>query len=227
MWAGGTVVHMPGERTEMFWFPEDCLVTLRASTRDRSQPEIAAIGYEGVLGWAALLGCESEVHEAVVEGRGGTITAMPRAALLSAFEHSDSVKLALLGFVHAMTTQMAGTISSAVGHTLEHRLARWLLLRHDRAIGDQVFVRHDTIAEALGARRASITDCLHVLEGNRLVRARRGQIVVRDRSGLERCAGDAYGLDDAGRYKLVAPKPSHVEFMPHRPKLAAAELMLY
>ena len=54
-------------------------------------------------------------------------------------------------------------------------------------------------------RRASITDSLHVLEGERVLRCTRALVTVRDRTALEAAAGAAYGAAEATYSRLVAP----------------------
>lgn len=90
-------------------------------------------------------------------------------------------------------------------HTLDLRLARWLLMRHDRSGRDILFVRHEEIAGNLNVRRASITDRLHLLEGDRLIRCNRGKIAIRDRMALETFAGDSYGRTEEHYRDLIAP----------------------
>lgn len=53
---------------------------------------------------------------------------------------------------------------------------------------------HEFLAMMLGTRRASVTDALHVLEERGTINSKRGRILVRDRPGMEKIAGDCYGL---------------------------------
>jgi DNA-binding transcriptional regulator YhcF (GntR family) len=82
-------------------------------------------------------------------------------------------------------------------------------MAHDRIEGDEIRVTHEEIAVMLAVRRASVTDALHVLEGENLIRATRGRVLVRNRSGLRRIAGDAYGFFEAEYSRLIAPFPRH------------------
>jgi CRP-like cAMP-binding protein len=53
-------------------------------------------------------------------------------------------------------------------------------MAHDRIESDEIQVTHAEIGVMLGVRRASVTDALHILEGEGLIRARRGDVVQRD-----------------------------------------------
>jgi CRP-like cAMP-binding protein len=83
-------------------------------------------------------------------------------------------------------------LSNAV-HSVDERLAKWLLMAHDRVIGDEFSLTHDYIAIMLAVRRPSVTTSLHVLEGNGFIRSERKLITIRNRAALEEFARDAYG----------------------------------
>jgi DNA-binding transcriptional regulator YhcF (GntR family) len=82
-------------------------------------------------------------------------------------------------------------------------------MAHDRIEGDEIKVTHDNIALMLAVRRASVTDALHMLEGQGLIRGHRGRVTIRDREGLLRIAGDSYGYYEAEYTRLIAPFPRH------------------
>jgi DNA-binding FadR family transcriptional regulator len=80
-------------------------------------------------------------------------------------------------------------------------------MAQDRIGSDEINVTHDVLALMLGVRRASVTDALHILEGEGLIRSSRGRIVVRDGEGLRRQAGDTYGFYEAEYTRLIAAFP--------------------
>jgi DNA-binding transcriptional regulator YhcF (GntR family) len=80
-------------------------------------------------------------------------------------------------------------------------------MAHDRVEGDDLVVTHSEIAVMLGIRRASVTDALHVLEGDRLIRANRGHITILDRDALRSRAGTTYGFAEEEYSRLIAPFP--------------------
>lgn len=95
-------------------------------------------------------------------------------------------------------------LSNAV-HPVDERLARWLLMCHDRVDGDELALTHEFLSLMLAVRRPSVTTALHVLEGNRFITAERGYITIRDRRRLEEFAGDAYGRPEAEYKRLIGP----------------------
>jgi CRP-like cAMP-binding protein len=118
-------------------------------------------------------------------------------------ESVPSLKGLLLRYVHLFMIQVAATALADGRYDVNQRLARWLLMCHDR-LGDELLLTHDFLALMLGVRRPSVTDALHVLEGHRLIKAERSRITVRDRRGLEGVAGDAYGAPEIEYWRLIS-----------------------
>ena len=201
----GTAVIRRDQPLDALYFPDTALVSLEEQVGHEGNVEIAVVGREGLLGWPALLGCERAPHDAVVQMRPGTVLRIGVAPLQAACDRSPTLWLALLRFVHIVILQMARSIASHLQDSLDQRLARWLLMRHDRVGGDHLLVHHEEVADSLNVRRASVTDQLHVLEGDRLIRCNRGRILIRDRAGLESFAGDSYGITEAQYRTLIAP----------------------
>ena len=206
----GRLLADPATSIEAAWFPSSATVSLMENVGRERFAEVAMIGREGLIGWPALLGCDRSAHTAICESH-GVVLKIPIDALRSACARSASLKPALLQFVHMLIVQMSRAIASHVQDSLDQRLARWLLMHHDRVGGDMLAIRHDEIADRLNVRRASITDGLHVLEGERLIRCDRGRILIRDRAALEAFAGDSYGRFESDYRAIIAPfgKSSH------------------
>ena len=91
---------------------------------------------------------------------------------------------------------MQSTACNAV-HTVEQRLARWLLMAHDRLDGDELPLTHEFLAIMLGVRRPGVTVSLNLLEQDGLIDANRGVISIVDRKGLEEKSNGAYGVPEA------------------------------
>jgi hypothetical protein len=96
-------------------------------------------------------------------------------------------------FCYLVGVQAAYTALSNAVHQVDERLARWLLMCHDRTATDEISLTHEFLSLMLAVRRPSVTTAIHMLEGNRFISAERGFITIRDREGLEEFAADAYG----------------------------------
>lgn len=201
----GDVLLDPASRLDAVYFPDTALLSLEEAVGDGRRLEIGLVGREGLLGWPALLGGGRSSHLAVARMRAGTLLRIGAEPLRAACARSASLWGALLHFVDTIIVQMGQAIAANLQATLDRRLARFLLMRHDRVGGDLLVLQHDEIAASLHVRRASVTDRLHLLEGDRLIRCNRGRVLIRDRAGLELFAGDAYGVAEARYRALIAP----------------------
>ena len=173
---GETLFHADQELDRVY-FPETAVVAILEPRDHGTAVELGLVGREGFLGWSVALGCSRATSTAIVQLDGGTLLSIESDALRSACRASATFMTTLLRFVETITVQM-GCSLIARRFALSSRLARWLLMRHDRLPHDTLRVHHDEIAGHLGVRRASVTDCLHCLEGDALVRSRRGKIIA-------------------------------------------------
>jgi CRP-like cAMP-binding protein len=198
-----TVLIEPDRPVEHAVFLERGIASVVAVAGQR-RIEVGLIGREGFTGVPLLLESRQMPMECFIQmsGEGWRI---PAAALRAALEDCLPLRRLLLRFVQAFVIQVAQTALSNGSHTLEERLARWLLMCHDRSEGDVLFTTHEFLATMLGVRRPGITEALHVLEGNHAIRAERGLVTVLDRKKLEQVAGDGYGLAELEYARLMAP----------------------
>ena len=201
----GEIISTAGEPITHLCFPEGGI----ASYTDgfgTGRIEIGLIGREGFTGWPLLLGCEQSAHQAQVQIGHGTAIRIESATLLQICEAHPHARMLMLQFVHSFIAQMGRTIVSNLVDPIQKRLARWILMCHDRSTGDEIALTHEYMAVMLGVRRASVTDSLHVLEGEGAISGKRRLVVIRDRAKLEQIAGECYGPAEAGYRKQIDPK---------------------
>lgn len=185
--------------------PVDAIVTIARQTRHDPVPLIVAlIGYEGIVGGPVLLGAPCWQHDAIV-ARPGQVVAVRADTLLGLFGSDEPTRTLCLRVIHNHSLQLAQSVVANLGHSVERRVARWLLMIHDRMPGDTVALTHDWLGALLNVRRATVTDALHMLEGQRLLRCSRGQITIRDRAGLEQAAGQSYGFSENDYRDAIGP----------------------
>ena len=186
------VLHAPGERVEVAYFPESGTVSMLAPLEGGELLEVGMIGREGMVGLPAILGTDTTATEAMVQ-MPGSAWRIRASALREAFEHSAALRALLLRYVQAYHTQVALAAACNARHAIEERLARWLLMAHDRAEGDELPLTQEFIAQMLGVRRAGVTVAAGSLQRAGLIRHRNGHITVLDRPGLEATACECYG----------------------------------
>ena len=108
-----------------------------------------------------------------------------------------------------MSIQSAHTALANATAKIDERLARWLLMAHDRVDGDEIPLTHEFLALMLGVRRAGVTVALQMLEGNGLVGSSRGVVHIINRRGLARLADGLYGTPEAEAARLTGWRSPH------------------
>ncbi|MEA1083181.1 MAG: Crp/Fnr family transcriptional regulator [Sphingomonas sp.] len=201
---------------EHVWFLEGGVGSVVAVSADISPTEVGIFGREGFAGTALLLGAGISPHEIFIQVNGHNGLKIAAAPFLAAVDHSRTLRIALLRYVQTVITQAANSTVSNAHQRIEARLARWLLMCHDRYDSDDIPLTHEFMAIMVAAERSGVTVSLHVLEGAGMIRSKRGRVVILDRQKLEELAGDGYGQPEAEYSRLIAP------FGKLAPRIAAA-----
>ena len=195
------VLEEPNKPILQVYFPENGLTSIVAHA-DRHRTEVGLIGREGMSGLSIVIGNDRSPNETFVQaaGSGSRISA---DELRRAMGSSPTLQTCLLHYVQAFLVQTSHTALANGRAKLEERLARWLLMAHDRVEGDEFPLTHEFLALMLGVRRQGVTVALHFLEGAGLIRSTRGLVVVLDREGLEEAAAGFYGVPEAEYERLI------------------------
>ena len=195
-------LERPNRRIDAVYFPEAGFASVVAVQSNGKQVEVGLIGREGMTGLPIVLGNHRSPHATYIQAP-GTGKCIPAAELRKATQTSVSLRDSLLKFVQAFGVQTTHTAISNAQSRLDVRLARWLLMAHDRIGEDKLTLTHEFLSLMLGVRRPGVTEALHALRKQDLISYARGQIAVKDRKGLERAAGKAYGTPEAEYRRLI------------------------
>ena len=199
-----TVLVRPNEPIEHVYFPEGCVVSIVAD-ESGDKVEVGLVGYDGMSGTAVLLDAGQSPQASMVQINGSPALEIASEQLVQACDASPTLRKLFLRFVQSLNVQAASTAAANSYFALPERLARWLLMCHDRVDGDQLELTHEFMSMMLGVRRSSVTLTLHTLEGTRAIRGTRGWITVLDRQRLEEIAGESYGEPETEYRRLVGP----------------------
>ena len=195
-------LESPNRRIDYVYFPDGGFASVVAVQANDTRIEVGLIGYEGMTGTSILLGSDRTPHSTYIQaaGQGQRIGALK---LRQAMEASKSLRMLLLRYVQVFMVQTAHTAISNARGRLDARLARWLLMAHDRVRDETLPLTHEFLSLMLGVRRAGVTEALHSLESQKLIYTGTGKVALRNRKGIERIAGNSYGTPEAEFRRLI------------------------
>lgn len=184
------------KRIDQIYFIESGFASVVANGSGHRSIEVGLIGREGMTGLTVIMGTDRTPNETFIQlaGRGQRITA---AKLRDGLQQSATLHRSLLHYGHAFVIQTTHTAMANGRSKIEERLARWLLMAHDRVDGSELALTHEFLSVMLGVRRPGVTVALNLLERAGFIEAHRGVISIIDRKGLERSSNGAYGAPEA------------------------------
>ena len=189
-------------RIEHVYFLDTGLASMVVSAGANHSVEVGIIGNEGMTGLAVVLGSDRSVHETFIQTAGAGWR-IETDALRELLKESPTLHASLLRFAHILMIQMSFTVLANGRYKIDERLARWLLMADDRASGDTIHLTHEFLSLMLGARRPGITHALNDFEKRGLIAARRGAIMIKDRTALEEAANGSYGAPESEYQRLL------------------------
>ena len=200
-----TQLELPNKKIESVYFVESGIVSI-VGTTPGSEIEIGIVGREGMTGLSVIHLDDRSPYAAYmqVEGSGQKIAA---GVIADAIRRSEACRKAFLGFSRAFMIQTSETAVANARATVLERLARWLLMAHDRLETCEIPLTHEFLAMMMGTRRAGVTEACHELARKQLIDNTRGKIIITDRSGLERFAARFYGVAEQ-EYVRLMPQPA-------------------
>jgi CRP-like cAMP-binding protein len=187
----GDILSEADQPIEHVYFPLAGFVSLVA-TLDGHQPlEMGLVGNEGVLGVTLKLGIKTAPMRAVVQGT-GTALRMTESKFMRYFSDTPAMFRILDRYLYVLMAQLTRSSACTRFHEIEPRLARWLLMTHDRSHADHFHLTHEFLADMLGVRRSGVSIAASALQMRKLIRYSRGEISILNRKGLEAASCDCY-----------------------------------
>ena len=189
----GYIVYRPEDQINSIYFINSGIISWLATLEDGNTVEAGVIGPEGLAGVSVLLGASSTPNQGLAQSevQASRISAQD---LITEFRKNGKLNELILRFVHSMFTQVAQTAACNRMHTLDQRLARWLLMTHDRTDGDHVPLTQEFLSRMLGVRRAGVSVAANSLRQQRVIDYHRGDIRIIDREGVEKVSCECYEI---------------------------------
>jgi CRP-like cAMP-binding protein len=188
----GDILSEPGDQIRHVYFPNNGLISLLTQVDGHASVEVGMVGSEGMAGMPLVLGINVSPVRALVQGS-GTATRMKAASFRDELKRNPVLQRELNHYLYAFMAQVAQTAACNRHHLLGERLARWLLMTHDRVQSNEFHLTQEFLAHMLGVRRVGVTKAATLLQEKKLIRYSRGNINILDRKGLERASCRCYG----------------------------------
>ncbi|MCQ1854480.1 Crp/Fnr family transcriptional regulator [Neorhizobium galegae] len=198
----GTPLGVMGKPIEYVYFLTAGIGSIVATTPEGHRAEAGLFGFDGYVPTSAVAGVEINAHDVGVQ-LDAEAYRMDYVVFRGWMDRNRSLSKVMLRSGEAFAIQLAYTAVSNAIHEVTERLARWLLMCHDRVPGNEINLTHDFISLMLAVRRPSVTTSLHLLEGNGFIKSERGTITIRNRPALEEFAHDAYGRPEEEYRRLM------------------------
>jgi CRP-like cAMP-binding protein len=189
-------LEISGRAIDQVYFLESGFASVVANGAPNYRVEVGMIGREGMTGLAVVLGTDRSPNDTYMQNAGKGLS-MPVAELVKAMRRSTTLRSSLLLYVHAFLVQASQTAKANGRSKIEERLARWLLMAHDRLEKDDLVITHEFLSVMLGVRRPGVTVALSFLDKAGLITTDRGVISIIDRAGLKLATNGAYGVAEA------------------------------
>jgi CRP-like cAMP-binding protein len=189
----GEVLHEADTPAQYVYFLDEGVASLSVSSDEGKELMLSIAGNESIIGERAIY---KEGHfivrcEMLTDGRGHRM--LPKA-FDDEFNRGERLHQLVLNRIEARTTETAQTALCNQMHSVEQRLARWLLTLADRLHSEELLVTHDHMADMVGVRRAGITDAVGTLREAGLIEAGRGTVTILDRRKMEAQACECYAI---------------------------------
>ena len=186
-------IEFPGKPIEHLFFLEEGIASMTTTFNDGFQVEVALAGTEGVLGASVLMGTKRSLNRVYMQVAGHGYS-MRSSVAACEFERCSTFQDLTLRYLQAQFIQSAQTAGCNARHTVQQRLARWLLLCADRNGGRVLPLSHEYLADMIGSRRTTVTVAAIALQKKGLIEYSRGKIRLLDMKGLEGVACECYAI---------------------------------
>lgn len=188
-----TVLYEALEEIETVYFPQTALICLVNTLTDGKNTEVGLIGFTGTIGLEAILSKGYSYDRAVVQ-ISGEIVKIPASILRQEFDRGEELQRVLLKYALSRLNDVSQLAVCNCHHTIEERLARWLLTVRDLTRSDELPLTQEFLGNMLGCRRSGVSITASAFQRAGIIRYSRGKITILDRQVLEGIACECYKI---------------------------------
>lgn len=187
------ILYQPDSTISDVYFPASGIVSLLAGAKERTTIEVGMVGREGMVGLPVFMGVKTSRNLAVVQGPGFAMS-MSATVLRRQCNDGGSLPRILQRYTHSVMTQISQSAVCNQFHAVEARLARWLLMTHDRADRDEFVITQEFLSNMLGIRREGVSKAAGRLQRTKVISYSRGHVEILNRGALEAVSCSCYKL---------------------------------
>lgn len=192
--AGAPLTHV--------YLPQSGVISMRNNLLEGQAVEVAMVGPDSVFGAAAGLADDVSLTDAVVL-LPGTASILDVARFRAIADRSPTFRTLLARHEQALSVQAQQSAACNASHSVESRLARWLLHAHDRASGEGLPLTQETLAQMIGVQRNAVSIVAHALQKAGILRYSRGHLEITDAEGLRETSCECYQIVKAQHRRLL------------------------
>jgi CRP-like cAMP-binding protein len=199
----GQILYHAGQPIDHVYFPHKAMISLVSEMTDGASIEVGVVGFEGMSGLSLVLGVNKSPYENMVQIHDGA-TRIKAQAVVDEFKRGDALQSLLLRYTQSLLLQTSQVAACNRLHSMSERLARWLLMSHDRCFCEDLPLTQEFLSLMLGVRRAGVTETACILQSLGYINYKRGHIQITNREGLEEIACDCYRIVKADFDRITA-----------------------
>ena len=214
-----TVIFKPHEPIDRVYFPLKGAISLVSISQNGLMSDVLTISNEGMIGTVAFLGGCSFSNFAIVQTECIAVSLSANLLQQMFYKNGELQKILLL-YTQFLLSQALQNVFCSCHHTIEQRLARWLIFFSDRAyasvtIRSKVAQKHslrkslpliitqEALANLLGVRRSSLSVVANRFRQQNLISYSRGRIVIQNYAALKKVACECNHLISQEYFRLL------------------------
>ena len=206
----GAYLYQTGATIRHIYFPESGIVSLPSAVEGDLTLDVGIVGSEGMIGVPAFLGAKTSNNIALVQGAGFALR-MTTADFAKECETSNKLQQVVKRFVQSLMAQTAQSAACNRFHPIESRMARWLLMTHDRMRTGIFKITQEFLANMVGVRREAVNKTAKSFQARGLISYNRGNLLILDVKGLKAVACNCYKIISKNdpNYEAVADRTNN------------------
>jgi CRP-like cAMP-binding protein len=182
-----------GQPIHYIYFPCTAVLSVLNLMLDGQMVEVGTIGNEGFFGIDVLIGSDFATDTSICQIKGRALR-MTVANFKKAIDGDTPLRRVTLRFLQAYLSMVSQSVACNRLHTIEARFARWVLMTHDRVMGDDFFLTQEFLASMLGVHRPSISLVAGAFQQAGVIRYTRGHMTILKRDALEEMCCECYDI---------------------------------